>query len=194
MTMFSSMSSLSNHLSALGCLFFVNETPVRKQAKFLYATTQFVMVFPIAFAVFMWIYWLLFVPLRKCRCLSCGKYSKLYMSDPRPSCLKKRNESRINRRRASGGLTAAQASNLDLSTLLKTRDVWVYTMMLYFYVMWPTLVRFPMYMLSCVKLHTSDLVIKEYGNSSWVQTSYLRHDVEETCWRGEHLANALAIT
>lgn len=50
-----------------------------------------------------------------------------------------------------------------------------------------------MYMLSCVKLHTSDFVIKEYGNSSWVQTSYLRHDVEETCWRGEHLANALAI-
>lgn len=59
--------------------------------------------------------------------------------------------------------------------------------------MWPTLVRFPMYMLSCVKLHTSDFVINEYGNSSWVQTSYLRHDVEETCWRGEHLANALAI-
>jgi hypothetical protein len=193
MTMFSSMSSLSNHLSALSCLFLVDESPVRKQAKFLYATTQFVMTFPIAFTAFIWLYWLVLVPLRHCKCLSCGNFDKLYMSDPRPGCLKKKNEARVSRRRASGGFTAARDSNLDLSVLLKTRDVWVYSMMLYFYVMWPTLVRFPMYMLSCVKLHTSDFVFEEYGNLTWVQTSYLRHDVEEICWRGEHLANALAI-
>jgi hypothetical protein len=132
MNVFSSMSSLSNHLSALSCLFFVDESPVRKQAKFLYATTQFVMTFPLAFAVFIWLYWLVLVPLKHCKCLSCGKSSKLYMSDPRPGCLKKKNETRVNRRRASGGFTAAQGSNLDLSVLLKTRDVWVYSMMLYF--------------------------------------------------------------
>ena len=83
-------------------------------------------------ATVLWLYWLVLVPLKHCKCLSCGKSSKLYMSDPRPGCLKKKNKARIDRRRASGGFTAAQGSNLDLSVLLKTRDVWVYSMMLYF--------------------------------------------------------------
>ena len=50
-----------------------------------------------------------------------------------------------------------------------------------------------MYMLSCIKLHSSDFATKQYADSSWVKTSFLRHDVEEICWRDAHLANVLAI-
>ena len=158
MSLFSSMSSLSNHVSHLGCLYEIEENAaVRKQARFLYSATHFVMTMPVMFAAFMWLYWLVLVPLPLCSCLACGKSDKLYMSDARPVCFKKKpageGKARIDRRRNSGGLSAARELDIDLNALIKTRDVWVLCMTLFFYILYPTLVRFPMAMLSCVKLH-----------------------------------------
>jgi hypothetical protein len=116
------------------------------------------------------------------------------MSEARPGCFKKKQpgvegKARIDRRRNSGGLTAARDSDIDLNALLKTRDVWVLCMTLFFYILYPTLVRFPMAMLSCVKLHASDEEVESYGTKEWTKASFLRLDYEEVCWQGEHLAN-----
>ena len=81
-------------------------------------------------------------------------------------------------------LAKAAARKLD------TLDIWSYCMVLFLFMMYPSLVRFPMYMLSCIQLHVEDpTTLEVYGNASWVTRSYLRADVEEVCWVGEHLEN-----
>ena len=183
MILFSSMSSLSNHVSQLGCLYETEgNVVVRKQARFLCTTTQVVMTMPIIFAAFMWLYWLVLVPLLLSVPILWNGQKALH-SEARPGCLKRTNEKRINRRGIQVGLLPME-SNMSLTALLKTRDIWVLCMTLFF-ILYPTLVKYPMAMLSCVKLHTSDEVIENFGSKKWVKLSYLRSDLGG-CWQGGH--------
>jgi hypothetical protein len=87
MVAFSSVSSVSRHVAQVGC-FVDTEIPVGKQARFLYSSAVSVAAFPIMFSSLLWIYWLVFVPLRCCKKLSCGRYEDLTMSDPVPNVIR----------------------------------------------------------------------------------------------------------
>ena len=56
--------------------------------------------------------------------------------------------------------------------MVKTRDVWSYCVILFGYLMYPSLVRYPLAMMSC----------RSVGGAL-----YLRVDSEVLCWKNEHL-------
>jgi hypothetical protein len=89
MTALSAVSSVSQHVARVGC-FVDTEEPVLKQARFLYASSISIALFPIGFAGLMYVYWLVLVPL-PCfgKFLACGQNAKIYMSDPVPNALRK---------------------------------------------------------------------------------------------------------
>ena len=88
MLAFNSMSSISQHVAQVGC-FVDTDNPVRKQSRFLYASSLAVALFPLCFVALLWIYWMLLVPLPYCRRLSCGKRHHITMSDPVPNALRR---------------------------------------------------------------------------------------------------------
>jgi hypothetical protein len=88
MVAFSSISSVSQHVAQVGC-FVDTENPVRKQSRFLYASSLSLALFPVVFGMLLWVYWMMLVPLRCCRCLSCGRKAHLTMSDPVPNACRR---------------------------------------------------------------------------------------------------------
>ena len=125
MSVFSSMSSLSNHVSALGCIYDV-DLPVRKQARFLYRSTLVVMFIPVLFCFTMWLYWMVLVPTCCGRCLACGKKGKLQKS--RACFCRKRKEEETDG--SNGGGTDRGERSADASRL-STRDIWTFCVVLF---------------------------------------------------------------
>jgi hypothetical protein len=62
MTALSSVSSVSQQVARVGC-FVDTENPVLKQARFLYTTSMYIAIFPLAFTALMYVYWIILVPL-----------------------------------------------------------------------------------------------------------------------------------
>jgi hypothetical protein len=232
MSAFSSLSSLSNHVSVLGCVYDI-DLPVRKQARFLYTATQSVMSIPILVALTMWVYWMVLLKVPCLRGLACGnaKHLRIASCIPYPKKIcgseddddsddeSEDDESELDEEAAGGAMTLQRRMTMlgggfitqskseqkerqkeekrnqkklakAAARKLDTLDIWSYCMVLFLFMMYPSLVRFPMYMLSCIQLHVEDpTTLEVYGNASWVTRSYLRADVEEVCWVGEHLEN-----
>ena len=84
MDVFKTLSSVSQHVAQVGC-FVDTEEPVGKQSRFLYASSLGAALFPLAFSVLLWVYWLVLVPLPCCGWLACGIKKHLTMSDPMPN-------------------------------------------------------------------------------------------------------------
>lgn len=300
------------------------ENLVGKQARFHYASALSVALFPILFSSLLWVYWMILVPLKCCKKLSCGHYENLTMSDPVPNVIHKwisqrklkRTQLSMNKKQlaASSGSAAAEKTcesdaieslpnlnallselelspyedafthhgihsteqlmkNVDENMLMKismpsvqqiplldkikemkepfgssqrqdtlniqvdkstsqhartnsrsvkailkreksrgslmlekghenakkrrelvvkmilqddqvkTRDVWYYSCVLFLYMLYPSLCRFPMEMMSCKILHPD---VSDH-TSEWTTRAYLRYDAEELCFGNHHL-------
>jgi hypothetical protein len=77
---------------------------------------------------------------------------------------------------------------------IKTRDIFSYSTVLFFYMLYPSLCRTSMDILSCQNPHASGQTTSfgmpsgEKGPPEWATELYLRYDVEEPCYVGDHLA------
>ena len=139
MDIFSSLSSVSQHVISMSC--YVEDVegsnPVRKQAAFLYLLTGCILLVPLLFGVVLYIWWLILVPLRCCRWMSCGLSRKLVVSRI-CCCQKKTNVSRTdvqlrmhsNARSKRKRLSFQEVEVLQ-DTTVKTRDVWTYSIVLF---------------------------------------------------------------
>jgi hypothetical protein len=243
MMLFSSISSVSKHVSSLGCFYDADDTHfVGKNARFLYTSAVTVLVAPFIFALVTWMYWMFLVPTCAGRALACGQQDSLTFSDPVPNVCRKvfcrrggggmrrthkatttktalaaapRHRSRNSKMpwqakdemdggaaKTTAAAAAAAAATIAVvetagtgagagaedkdargSHVLKTRDVWSYTNVLFLYMMYPSLCRIPFAVLSCRGIHP-DVPPKERG--AWADLEYLRVDMEETCWQGQH--------
>jgi hypothetical protein len=221
MMAFSSMSSVSQHVSAIGCFYDTDESGYAgKNARFLYLSAGAVLLSPVAFAIITWVYWMYLVPSMAGRVLACGLQSSLTFSDPTPNMCRQcrrrpaptdsdteslsngpsndgRNASTMPVPRLSNASTTSMASVVvqaiernDL--MVKTRDVWSYTNVLFLYMMYPSLCRIPFTVLSCRRIHRGTA---PEDRGEWSTVQYLRIDMEETCWDGQHaiMVGALAI-
>eukprot|EP00946_MAST-07B_sp_MAST-7B-sp1_P001730 g1730.t1 len=84
MVLFSSVSSVSKHVSSLGCFYDTDAQSAGKNARFLYASAATVLVVPFFFALVTWVYWMFLVPTCAGRVLACGLRGSLTFSDPVP--------------------------------------------------------------------------------------------------------------
>jgi hypothetical protein len=77
MTTFSSASSVSERVNAMGC-YFETDVVVNKDAQLLYYSTTLVLLLPIVIVVISWLYWIVLVPY--CNFLACGRKKYIFSS------------------------------------------------------------------------------------------------------------------
>ena len=199
MNVFSSMSTVSQHALSLSCYSENHNSVVGRQADFLYLLTGMILMIPVFVSVMMYVWWLVFVPMSCCGWMSCGLRKKLVKShvcccrrssDRHPAVISRTNSYRnsIVQNRACAQRTHAEEQEQEKDTTVKTRDVWTYSVVLFVYMMFPSLVRFSMSLLSCRSIDTRLNAMRQ-GDTP----SYLRTDMEELCWTGPHLLHVLLL-
>jgi len=215
MRWFATVSSVSEQVNVMGCQ-FDTENPVRKDSRMLYFSTMLLMMMPIGIVFLTWTYWFILVPTCGCLAcgrknrlvLSQPCQSRERRRESRKLTLRKRSSEREQRasielsirssttntsneqktRDSTVPKTAASLSsdNQHGPPIVETRDIWVYCSVLFLYMVYPTLVRYPFQMLSCRSLH---YVPNDHNSSleTWATRTYLTIDMEEVCGEGQHL-------
>ena len=174
MDVFSTLSSVSRHVGGISC-YSDTINPVTRHARFLYYSTAVVLSVPICSVFLLWLYWFIVYPIPGCRCLACGRSDRLIIS--RPNCCtftKKAKEIKKEHKKRT------RRSTID--TVVKTRDVWSYCVVLLSFILYPSLVRYPMLLMSCRD-------ISRYRPFEL----YMLLDAEEACFVGRHLTMVLLL-
>jgi len=189
MNIFSSLSSVSQHVMSLSCFVDESEPVVGRQASFSYLLTGFVLMVPVVFGAALFLWWIVLVPIPCCGWMSCGLRKKLVKS--RVCCCGKSNDGKKTYSRTrTATKTQRRMTNKDIEqlqdTTVKTRDVFTYSIVLFVYMMYPSLVRVSMSLLSCRMLDSRVATAQQ-------PTLYLRSDMEEVCWKGRHLRAVLGL-
>ena len=226
MRIFSTMSSVSEHVGGLGCYSIgvaIVKTGVHKQATFLYFTTIVILSVPVALGVLLWLYWLVLFPY--CTCMACGSGRKLVQSSGMPRCCRRpdsqhcvvgeggggkeeekkkedeeeeeqqqqqkgekprratwfrseafsKSRRRLNQSQSVDQVpeqSGADADSVGEYNVVKTRDVWSYSVVLFMYLLFPSLVRYPLIMMGCQASGYN-------AATDPVHQLYLRIDMEE---------------
>ncbi len=190
MNVFSSVSSVSEHVISLSCYMNYDDANiVGRSASFLYLLTGCLLLVPLLFAFVLYIWWLVLVPIPCCSWMSCGLRRKLVKS--RACCWEKtvtvsRTRVVLERKNTSGELSDHSIEPAR-DTTVKTRDIWTYSVVLFVFIVYPSLIRFAMSNLNCRSI---DSRIYKFQNNVKV---YLQADMEEVCWEGRHLNAAILI-
>jgi predicted amidophosphoribosyltransferase len=166
-SVFSAASSVSQHMSALSCEMTKGLDPVGREASLLYKQTIILVCLPPIIICFLFFYWVVaspyvrcmscFRPLRRSEiCAVCWSKRTKMPSKPkppsRPKMLELVSDKETNVANEGKKSTKSKASKKkerrvstadDDSEMMSTRDAWTFSMVLCFYVIYPTLVRFP---------------------------------------------------
>ena len=193
---FSSTSTVSQHLNALSCEMARGQNPVKQESRLLYVQTIMLVFTPPITILLLFVYFVVLSPV--CKCMTCGNVLKrsTICNMNRFSKQHRRNKS-IQKRSISD--LQAKKNNIeeitqqddipsrpqrrvsmaaDEGVFMTTRDAWVYSVTLILYIMYPTLVRFPFELLQC----------RDINGIKW-----LMRDLEERCYHGNHLTMVIMV-
>ena len=193
MNVFASLSSVSQHVTSLSCYAEDDIDVVGRQAAFLYMLTACVLFVPVLFGLILYIWWVVLVPCKFCGWMSCGMRAKLIPS--RALCCFQKEVTTSRTKAASKSQRRKSFAELTMlhDTSVKTRDVWTYSIVLFVYMMYPSLIRYAMALLSCRSVDSRmNQFLKDNGNGGSLET-YLRTDMEEVCWKGNHLTAVIGL-